>query len=276
MSPYRTVNVQKLVPGDTLVEPVFGDGLTKLLGAGCAVNDALIARLAGRGVTEVVISIQPEGGERHARRNALAASNGRPDHVLVSSRLVEHICQCGFVVAIHPPVAEQPAATWVCKSCGNAYFGSIDATKTRGVELLECNDSCTSAAEDQEGPANAPLLANGSTKEIAATTSSGRERREQTRYSIGVEVVAVPLHANFSIAGPAVRMTTHDISSTGIALSCARFTSVPYFALDFTTSGIELLQVLLRVLRVSNNGPNYEVAGKFVNRLHCAVPPLSC
>src|SRR5215218_8079452 len=102
MSPYRTVNVQKLVPGDTLVEPVFGEGLTKLLGAGCAVNDALIARLAGRGVTEVVISIQPESGERHSRRVGPAASNGRQDHVLVSSRLVEHTCQCGFVVAIHP------------------------------------------------------------------------------------------------------------------------------------------------------------------------------
>lgn len=276
MSLYRTVNIQNLTSGDKLVEPVFGEGLTKLLGSGCAVNDAMIARLAGRGVTEVVIRIPSEQGERFGRRNAGGVTNGRSDHAIVSSRLVEHTCQCGFVVAIHAPVAEQPAATWVCKSCGTAYFGSLDATKTRGVELLDCNDSCTSVTGDQNGAANPSQPANGSSCENRATPQNGRERRQQTRYTIGVEVVAVPLNANFGIAGPGVRMTTRDISSTGIALSCARFTNVPYFAIDFTSAGIALLQVLMKVVRVSNNGPNYEVAGSFVSRLHCAVPQPSC
>jgi len=45
MSPYRTVNVTKLTPGDTLVEPVFNEDLTKLLGSGCAVSEQLISRL---------------------------------------------------------------------------------------------------------------------------------------------------------------------------------------------------------------------------------------
>jgi hypothetical protein len=276
MSPYRTVNVQKLNPGDTLVEPVFSEGLTKLLGAGCAVNEKLIGRLAERGVTEVVIQIPPEHGEKHPKRVAPPASNGRPDHVIIPSRLVEHTCQCRSVIAIHPPTADQPAATWVCTTCGAAYFGGVDTAKTRGVELLETNDTCSSSVETQSEPPNAPPPANGSAKENGATQLTGRERRQQTRYSIGVEVVAVPLHANFSIAGPAVRMTTRDISSGGIALSYARFTSVPYFAIDFTTAGIELLQVLLKVLRVSNNGPNYEVAGRFISRLHCAIPQPSC
>jgi hypothetical protein len=144
------------------------------------------------------------------------------------------------------------------------------------VELLETNDNCASAAESSAEPSNGPPSANGSAKENRAMPATGKERRQQTRYSIGVEVIAVPLHANFSIAGPAVRMTTRDISSSGIALSYARFTSAPYFAIDFTTAGIELLQVLLKVLRVSNNGPNYEVAGKFVSRLHCAIPQPTC
>jgi hypothetical protein len=188
---------------------------------------------------------------------------------------VEHTCQCGCAIAIQPPIAEQPAATWVCKSCGTAYFGGLDTAKNRGVELLDCNDSCTSTVDDKDNASSTSLSANESTWEPLAAPLSGKERRQQTRYSIGVEVVAVPLHANFGIAGPGVRMTTRDISSTGIALSCARFTNVPYFALDFTSAGIDLLQVLLRVLRVSNNGPNYEVAGKFVNRLRCAVPQPS-
>jgi len=276
MSPYRTVNVRKLTPGDTLVESVFNEGLTKLLGSGCAVNEQLIGRLAERGVTEVVIQIPLEQGEKHQRRVAPPASNGRHDHVIVTSRLIEHDCPCGSAIAIHPPAADQPAATWVCKTCGTAYFGGVDSTRIRGVELLECNDTCTSAADNHSEPANSSPPTNGRAVEPGATTSNGKERRQQTRYSIGVEVVAVPLRANFGIAGPAVRMTTCDISSSGILLSYARFSNVPYFALDFTTAGIELLQVLLKVLRVSNNGPNYEVAGKFVSRLHCAIPQTVC
>ena len=71
-------------------------------------------------------------------------------------------------------------------------------------------------------------------------------------------------------------MTTRDISQSGIALAHARFSDVPYYVIDFTAAGIELLQVLLKVLRVSNSGPNYEVAGKFISRLHCAIPQPSC
>ena len=89
-------------------------------------------------------------------------------------------------------------------------------------------------------------------------------------------MVAVPLRANFSIAGPAVRMTTRDISQSGIALAHTRFSEVPYYVIDFTAAGIELLQVLLKVLRVSNSGPTYEVAGKFINRLHCANWQSKC
>ena len=86
----------------------------------------------------------------------------------------------------------------------------------------------------------------------------------------------MPLGANFTIVGPAVKMTTRDISQSGIALAYARFSEVPYYVIDFTSAGIELLQVLVKVLRVSNNGPTYEVAGKFITRLHCAKWHSKC
>ncbi len=82
-------------------------------------------------------------------------------------------------------------------------------------------------------------------------------------------MVAVPLRANLTVARPSVRMTTRDISKTGIALSHARFSDVPYFVIDFTEARLELLQVLMKVLRVSSSGPMYEVAGKFISRLRC-------
>jgi len=276
MSKYRTVNVLKLSPGDKLVEPVFTEGLTKLIGSGCSVNNELIERLAERGVTEVVIQIPSEHSDKHPRRTAPAA-NARPTRVASGSRLIEHACQCGSVMAIHPPTAELLAAAWICTSCGAVYFGDFDDTKIRGVELLVANDNNFHLAEGYVETLCGTLTAKHNVKNNGSLSSAGRERRLQTRYSIGVEVVAIPLHADFAIAGPAVRMTTRDISSSGVALSCARFTNAPYFAIDFTSAGIELLQVLLQVVRVSNNGPNYEVAGKFISRLHCASPrPSQC
>jgi hypothetical protein len=271
MSPYRTVNVTKLVPGDTLVEPVFGEGLTKLLGAGCAVNDQLIQRLAERGVTEVVVKIPKEQIEKH-HRNAQSASIVRPESIVDASRLVEHSCQCGSTIAIQAPAADLPVAIWICKTCGAAYFGGVNSAKSHGVEMLAAHGGNSLAGDDQAIPDDGPTCsgAEATPSGSAVDTLKGIDRRQHTRYSIGVPVVAVPLGANFTILGPAVRMTTRDISKSGVGLAYARFTDAPYFVIDFTSAGIELLQVLMKVVRVSNNGPNYELAGKFINRLHCA------
>jgi hypothetical protein len=270
MSRNRTVKLSKLTPGDTLVQPVFNDGLTKLLGAGCAVSEQLINRLAERGVTEVVVKIPAEHTEKHHRRASSPSNTKSGNDIADASRLVEHPCPCGSIIAIQAPAADFPVAAWICETCGAAYFGGVSADKNRGVELLAAHYGIAISGEDQAQPAgeSAPRNTNAAASG-SDVGSNGKDRRQQTRYSIGVPVVAVPLRADFSLAGPAVRMTTRDISKTGIALAHARFTDVPYFVIDFTAAGIELLQVLLKVLRVSNNGPTYEVAGQFINRLHC-------
>jgi hypothetical protein len=271
MSPYRTVKVSKLTPGDTLGEPIFSDGLTKLLGSGCAVSEQLISRLAARGVTEVVVQIPSQRTEEGPRRVLLSASSMKVDSVVDASRPVEHSCQCGSIIALQAPSADLPVAAWICKTCGAAYFGGLNSAKCRGVELFAATDGSPLTGDQTEPssestPVKTEVRAAGS----GTDTLTGKNRRQQTRYSIGVPVVAIPLGANFGIAGPAVRMTTKDISPSGIALANTRFSEVPYYVIDFTAAGIELLQVLLKVLRVSNNGPTYEVAGKFINRLHCA------
>jgi hypothetical protein len=267
MSPHRTINIKKLAPGDTLVQAVFSEGLTKLLGSGCAVSQQLIKRLAERGVTEVIVEIPADRSEKH-QRNAVVLSNVRPETIIEASRLVEYPCQCGCIIAIQAPAADLPVAAWICKACGAAYFGGVNATKNDGVELLVTYDgnSLTGDHQSQANATSAPTKVDAS----AANSPSGRERRQQTRYSIGVPVVVVPLAADFTITGPAVKMMTRDISKSGVALVSARFSNAPYYVVDFTAAGIDLLQVLMKVLRVSNRGPNYEVAGKFINRLHCA------
>ncbi len=272
MSPHRTVNVTKLIPGDTLVEPVFSEGLTKLLGSGCAVSEQLIRRLAERGVTEVHVQIPAERTEKHQRRAPLPASKVSSESVIDDSQPVKCTCQCGSVIAIQAPAVDRPVAAWICKSCGAAYFGGVNTDKNHGVELLAANDRGRLAGENLSESTGESTLAKTDAVacEPAIDTTTGIDRRQHTRYSIGVPVVAVPLRADFSIAGPAVRMTTRDISKSGVALAYTRFSDAPYYVIDFTSAGIELLQVMLKVLRVSNSGPTYELAGKFINRLHCA------
>src|SRR4051794_20929645 len=272
MSPHRTVNVKKLSPGDTLVEPVFTEGLTKLLGSGCAVSEQFIKRLAERGVTEVVVRIPAERAEKYQHNTSSTSSVVRVQSIVDASRLVEHSCQCGSVIAIHAPVADLPVAAWICKTCGAAYFGGINSSRNHGVELLAANGGNSLAHDHQTEPSGESTVAKADVEPSgsAVATPTGRERRQHTRYSIGVPVVAVPIAADFTIAGSAMRMTTRDISQSGISLGCARFGDTPYYVIDFTCAGIELLQVLLKVLRVSNNGPAYEVAGTFITRLRCA------
>jgi hypothetical protein len=159
MSPHRAVNVSKLAPGDTLVQPVFSEGLTKLLGAGCAVSEQLISRLAERGVTEVVVQIPAAKSEKHQRR-AVPPTNVRQDSVIDTSRVVEHSCQCGSVIAIQAPTADLPAAAWVCKECGAVYFGGADSVKNRGVDPLAGDDLGQVASDDQ-------LSAQGASTAIA-------------------------------------------------------------------------------------------------------------
>jgi hypothetical protein len=272
MSPYRTVDLSKLSPGDTLVEPVFSDGLTKLLGSGCAVSEQLIKRLAARGVTEVVVQIPAERVAKLPRSTPLPAARADTQSIVGASRLVEHSCHCGSVIAIQAPVADLAVAAWFCQSCGAVYFGGVDSSKNHGIELLTADDNHSlggdrlSESTRESNSDNVEAIKSVSSE----GTPAGRDRRQQTRYSIGVPVVAVPLRTNFSIAGTPVQMTTRDISPSGIALAHTRFCDSPYYVIDFTSAGIELLQVLLRVLRVSNCGPTYEVAGKFISRLHCA------
>ena len=82
----------------------------------------------------------------------LSASSVRPESVIDASRLVEHSCQCGSVIAIQAPAADLPVAAWICKTCGAAYFGGVNTAKSRGVELLAATDGSPLAGEDQTEP----------------------------------------------------------------------------------------------------------------------------
>jgi hypothetical protein len=91
---------------------------------------------------------------------------------------------------------------------------------------------------------------------------------------MAVPVVAVPLERDFRVAGKPLRITTMNVSLSGASLIHTRFTNAAYFAMDFTTAGVDHVQVTLEVLRVRNFGPVYEIAGQFINRLGQKPPTL--
>jgi hypothetical protein len=261
MPSYRSVNVTKLTPGDTLLEPVFNERRTKLLRSGYPVDERLISRLAQLGITNVLVKNPAERTEEHLRKAIVPEVSMSRDSSCAVAHLVEHSCECGTIISIQPPIPDLPVATWLCKTCGAAYFGGCaDSAKLRDVTLL-APDDCNPLIS--EGPGQPEPKGDS----IQPKYTDGVDRRQQKRYSVALGVVAVPLGPDFSIAGPAARMIIRNISPSGAALAHTRFSDVPYFVLDFTAAGIELLQVVLKVLRVSNSGPIYEVAGKFISRV---------
>jgi hypothetical protein len=184
---------------------------------------------------------------------------------------VDYCSGCGTLVALRPPTPEQPVSSFLCRTCGAVYFGADvgDATEPvigldKAVQLRICE---VTIVPESAAAAVPPEHVRRLIKSLGGEKYEGPERRRDQRYAVTVPVVAVPLGQDFRIVGEPVKMTTLNVSLGGAALMHTRFTEAPYFALDFTSAGVELLQVVLQVLRVRNLGPLYEIGGRFISRL---------
>ena len=183
---------------------------------------------------------------------------------------IDHCSGCGAVISIYPPIPDRPVKTWLCNTCGSVYFGSDgDPASELGVRQA-ANSAFVSevmVAVDSRTNSVTPSHVRRLVQSLGGKPFTGPERRRDQRYAIAVPAVAVPLGNDFRIIGEPVQMTTMNVSLGGAALIHTRFTDTPYYALDFTAAGVQLLQVVLQVMRVRNVGPVYEVAGRFISRL---------
>ena len=263
---YRTIRVEDLEPGEVLAASLFDSEWTKLLDSGRTVDEHLLGQLRQRGVKEVFV-------KRAAMKPAAPPALAPPlsgIHVTPSrmpARPVIDACSgCGSPIALHPPTPESPVSTWLCRTCGAVYFGSAAQAGVRPAEAQQLVDAVTVQLEahmESVPPAQVRRLV----KALHPNAYTGPERREDVRYPVSVPVVAVPLSHDFRIDGDAIRMTTANVSLGGAALVHTRFSNAPFYALDFTAAGIDLLQVVLRVLRVRNLGLAYEIGGQFTSRV---------
>jgi len=252
--------------------PVFDDHLAKLLDAGAIVDQPLIDRLQLLGITEVVVEDSVEPIVNRPRKILPEGVHGEPEGMPGTVRLVERCSVCGRTIALLAPTLEAKAVSWLCKTCGAVYFGSDAGSPKHGIHRGESSPGNPFVAPvalkvDSNAPSMPPENIQRLIKSMASEEQKGAERRRHKRYPVMVPVVALPLTADFRVDGEPMQMTTANVSLGGVALIHTRFVDAPFLALDFRVAGVELLQVVLKVLRVRSRGLVYEIGGEFISRL---------
>jgi hypothetical protein len=190
----------------------------------------------------------------------------RGEGIIASTKRLERCSACGESIALEPPVPNFKASAWICTTCGAIYFGRSDGgAERRGVIRMD------SAVQSPFVVGTASSIAAESVlrlaKSLAADEFTGPERRRHKRYRVVVPVLVLPLASDFRIDGEAMQMMTRNVSLGGAALIHTRFVDAPYLALDFMGAGLDLLQVVFKVLRVRSLGLTYEVGGEFISQM---------
>jgi hypothetical protein len=277
MPGYRTVRVSELTPGSVLATSIFDTHSQKLLDADTAIDQHLLDRLGALGITEVMVESAAETVTKPLETSSpsgvkVPAIEGSP-----STPAIDRCSSCGAIIALQPPTPNARVSTWLCKTCGAIYFGSEDGgAGCCGVTRCEADANDASGARfkvnmEAASPPIPPKNVQRLIKSLVPGEYTGPDRRAHKRYPVTVPVVVLPLTSDFRIDGEPIQMTTVNISLGGAALMYTRFLDAPYLALDFSIAGVELLQVILKVLRVHSTGPVYEMAGQFISRL--SQPP---
>jgi hypothetical protein len=95
-------------------------------------------------------------------------------------------------------------------------------------------------------------------------TLSPPERRKHPRQSMVTPIWATPLASNKRAIGPAIEMTSINMSEGGAALLLDRPCHAPWLMLDFGRSGVGG-QLLLQVVRTERHGDFRIIAGHFAD-----------
>jgi hypothetical protein len=268
MSGFRKVSVAELKPGSVLAVPVYDQNFKKLLNSGMSVDARFINRLRQRGITEVHVesTVKKIVSSHKVVRNEPEKSDQEAAHQQRCGR-------CRSAINIRPPAPELNATIWRCNNCDSIYFGSDEVeSQLLGLTRVAGDSTTPFAILAQVGnsdftptipPENVQRLA----KMLAWDDAKWADRRQHPRHAISLPVIVLPLATDFRVNGDAVTMTTANISLGGAALLHTRFVDAPYLAIDFTTAGVDKMQVVLQVLRCRASGPVYEIGGKFISRL---------
>jgi hypothetical protein len=91
-----------------------------------------------------------------------------------------------------------------------------------------------------------------------------KDRRSGRRKPAMIDVIAVPLDAEFKLCGDAFLSLTRDISHGGISILCTEEIKAPYLLLRMEMARYRCLQAVVRVIRSRSFYQFNEVSAAFV------------
>lgn len=178
--------------------------------------------------------------------------------------LIRTCPQCKVDLDLPAPVEGLPTEIWRCRTCQSVFVtGPTDKTPAAVHEAAEraFHDSLLSITRL---PVCKPGALKSLVKTLSAAVYSGPERRAYPRYSASLPAIGVPLDDNHDTLGRPVRITTRDISGSGLS----GFTESPLptdlVLVDFTPAGLFGWQVAVQIQRRESSGFLMEFGGSFV------------
>jgi hypothetical protein len=190
---------------------------------------------------------------------------------------IDACSRCKASLGLIAPTIHSPARCWLCGHCGSAYFAVAAERISRRGESVSARpvvyDQVLAAATIDVQRSQVPRQElHGVLKYLATLEHQGFDKRRQPRYAIAMPVRTLPLGRNFRVTGPAVEMTTINISCGGAALLDEESCNAAYLAVDLTHPSLGTVQAILQVLRARPLMSAFEIAGRW----HCRVDAVNC
>lgn len=171
---------------------------------------------------------------------------------------------CRTVLDLPAPKEGRPTETWRCESCHSGFVtGSTDgdeAAVTRGAQRA-FQDTRINV---QRLPVAKPGALKDLVSKLSAGVYGGPERRGYPRYSASLPAIGVPLDTSHRVAGAPYRITTRDVSGSGLSGFTEERPPTDSMLIDFTPAGLYGWQAVVRIDRRRSAGFLYEFGGPFL------------
>ena len=261
--------IDEVAIGDRLLEPVYDHDGRLLLNAGAIVCPSALMRLKEVGVVRLLVEPHDaeHGVKRYAENNQLARCE-----------------RCGSGLALQPPRGQRSCRPFRCAACEEIYFGEFDGECTGaycGPERVFCDRStCDHICEvhlsvhELIAEYRSPRLAEIS-REIAAASYSGAERRRAQRHRLELSVIVVPLSESYRVTQKPRLAHTHDISASGVSVVSGRPFNSAAVVVDFQPAGFSELRLIANVVWEAKRGPTWQLGAAICGRVDPSVGELA-
>lgn len=178
--------------------------------------------------------------------------------------LIRSCPRCKVVLDLPAPIAGLPTETWRCKACHSVFItGPTDGVAEAANKVAQRAFQDSRIAIDRLPVCETGAL-KGLVRTLTAAAYNGPERRAYPRYSASLPAIGVPLNEHFDACARPFRVTTRDVSGSGLS----GFTETPpptdLALIDFTPAGLFGWQVAVQINRRRSSGFLKEFGGRFV------------